>query len=176
MCVFSSPVFSLTWDTYFFTFHSCSCSYGHIKKYVYQAGYMGTWTNVYHSILIIHKYQRLRAKPQRWWTLITVLPTERHTNPHTDASFALLKLYIQFAYKCHRTAQLIFTPHQRSVFFLPVISRKLHGLVTLQVRSLTLRVFTRHFTSISQPKSVKITSGGALSVLTLQKGKYESQM
>lgn len=78
---------------------------------------MGTWTNVYHSILIIHKYQHLQAKPQRWWTLIAVLLTERHTNPHPDASFALLKLYIQFTHKCHKTAQLIFTPHRRSVFF-----------------------------------------------------------
>ncbi len=116
MCV-PQPRFSLTWDTYFFTFHSCSCSYGHIKKYVYQAGYMGTLTNIYHSILIIHKYQRLRAKPQRRWTLIAFLPTERHTNPHTGASFALLKLYVQFVYKCHKTAQFIFMLHRHSVLF-----------------------------------------------------------
>lgn len=31
-------------------------------------------------------------------------------------SFTLLKLYVQFAYKCHRTAQLI-VPHWRSVGF-----------------------------------------------------------
>lgn len=38
LCDFGLCVFSPTWDTYFFTFHSCSCSYGHIKKYVPQAG------------------------------------------------------------------------------------------------------------------------------------------
>lgn len=100
----------------------------------------------------------------------------KHKSTHGSVSFALLKLYIQFDYKCHRTAQFIFVPHQYSVIFifLPIISQKVHGLVSLRVRSLTLRVFTRHFISISQLKSVKITSGGALSVLTLQKGKYKS--
>lgn len=118
--MFLSPVFSLTWDTYFFTFHSCSCSYGHIKKYVYQAGYVGTWKNGHLSALIVHKYRRLRAKPQRYWTLITLLLNKRSPTAHIYTHANVLRTFKTLRPICAQMSQdgtVHFVPHQRSLFF-----------------------------------------------------------